>query len=314
MRRAPSRCARCSAGVLLAGLPAASDPAPAYAEDQVIETALTVDGTPEPDGRPVPLDVTILTTDPGDAPAGRRAGPRLRRHQGRQSAETARTLAQDGYAVIIYTARGFGASGGLIHLDHPDFEGADARRDHRPGGRATRGDQGRGRPGDRVRRGLVRRRAGPAGRRTGPAGGRDRAGVHLEPAEPGAVPAVPGDRRRRVAGRRDAGRRRRGVQAALGVAAVQRRRRAGPRGAGRGPGLRPVHRRAVPGLPRSAAETGRAEPGADRRCWPSPVREPVLADDHRADPDRRRRGRHAVPAGPGRRQPARAAGRARRPG
>jgi ABC-2 type transport system ATP-binding protein len=28
--------------------------------------------------------------------------------------------------VIIYTARGFGRSGGSIHLDHPDFEGADA--------------------------------------------------------------------------------------------------------------------------------------------------------------------------------------------
>ena len=58
--------------------------------------------------------------------------------------EPARTLAQDGYAVITFTARGFGASGGLIHLDHPDFEGADARQDHRPGGRATRGGQDRG--------------------------------------------------------------------------------------------------------------------------------------------------------------------------
>ena len=42
------------------------------------------------------------------------------------SLETARTLARAGYAVIIYTARGFGASGGRIHLDHPEFEGADA--------------------------------------------------------------------------------------------------------------------------------------------------------------------------------------------
>ncbi|HWJ53207.1 MAG TPA: alpha/beta fold hydrolase, partial [Propionibacteriaceae bacterium] len=44
------------------------------------------------------------------------------------TAETARTLARDGYTVITFTARGFGASGGLIHLDHPDYEGADARR------------------------------------------------------------------------------------------------------------------------------------------------------------------------------------------
>ena len=30
--------------------------------------------------------------------------------------------------MIIYTARGFGASGGRIHLDHPAYEGADARK------------------------------------------------------------------------------------------------------------------------------------------------------------------------------------------
>ena len=30
--------------------------------------------------------------------------------------------------MIIYTARGFGKSGGLIHLDNPAYEGADARK------------------------------------------------------------------------------------------------------------------------------------------------------------------------------------------
>ena len=30
--------------------------------------------------------------------------------------------------MITFTARGFGASGALIHLNHPDYEGADARR------------------------------------------------------------------------------------------------------------------------------------------------------------------------------------------
>jgi ABC-2 type transport system ATP-binding protein len=44
------------------------------------------------------------------------------------SEPTARTLALAGYTVIIYTARGFGASGGLIHLDNPAYEGADARK------------------------------------------------------------------------------------------------------------------------------------------------------------------------------------------
>jgi ABC-2 type transport system ATP-binding protein len=39
----------------------------------------------------------------------------------------ARDLARHGYLVLTWTARGFGASGGLIHLDSPDHEVADAR-------------------------------------------------------------------------------------------------------------------------------------------------------------------------------------------
>ena len=59
------------------------------------------------------------------------------------SLEPARTLAEDGYAVIIYTARGFGASGGSIHLDHPEFEGADAVKIIDLAACATRGDPDR---------------------------------------------------------------------------------------------------------------------------------------------------------------------------
>src|SRR4029450_9521503 len=44
------------------------------------------------------------------------------------SEPTARTLALAGYTVIIYTARGFAASGALIHLDNPAYEGADTRK------------------------------------------------------------------------------------------------------------------------------------------------------------------------------------------
>ena len=40
----------------------------------------------------------------------------------------ARTLARHGYVVLAYTARGFGRSGGLIHLDAPKFEVADASK------------------------------------------------------------------------------------------------------------------------------------------------------------------------------------------
>ena len=102
-------------------------PIPANAQDQVIETELMVPGTPEADGKPVKLDATILTTDP----ATPRPAIVLAHGFGGTKADsepTARTLALAGYAVIIYTARGFGASGGRIHLDNPAYEGADARK------------------------------------------------------------------------------------------------------------------------------------------------------------------------------------------
>ena len=40
----------------------------------------------------------------------------------------AESLAARGYAVLTWTARGFGRSGGQIHLDHPDYEVRDAQR------------------------------------------------------------------------------------------------------------------------------------------------------------------------------------------
>ena len=102
-------------------------PVTASAADQVIETELMVPGTPEADGKPVKLDATILTTDP----ATPRPAIVLAHGFGGSKADseaTARTLALAGYTVIIYTARGFGASGGRIHLDNPAYEGADARK------------------------------------------------------------------------------------------------------------------------------------------------------------------------------------------
>jgi ABC-2 type transport system ATP-binding protein len=100
-------------------------PAPAYAKDHVIETALKIPATPEADGKPVELDATILTTDPTTP---RPAIVLAHGFGGTKddSEPTARTLALAGYTVIIYTARGFGASGGRIHLDNPAYEGADA--------------------------------------------------------------------------------------------------------------------------------------------------------------------------------------------
>ena len=100
---------------------------PAQAADRVVETEYSVPGTPEPGGGTVKLDVTLMTTDPTQPrPAIVLAhgfgGSKV------DSAAVGRSLARDGYTVITYTARGFGRSGGLIHLDHPDFEGADAVR------------------------------------------------------------------------------------------------------------------------------------------------------------------------------------------
>ncbi len=104
------------------GAPTArADPAP------LTERAFTVSGTPEPDGDPVSLDLTLVTADPGAA----RPAIVLAHGFGGSKADSlpiAETLARDGYAVIAYTARGFGDSGGLIHLDSPTYEGADARR------------------------------------------------------------------------------------------------------------------------------------------------------------------------------------------
>ncbi len=100
---------------------------PAVAADPLVETALMTPGTPEADGQPVELDATIITADP------QRPQPAIVLAHGfggtkDDSLSTARTLARDGYTVITYTARGFGKSGGLIHLDNPAYEGADARK------------------------------------------------------------------------------------------------------------------------------------------------------------------------------------------
>ncbi len=108
-------------GLVLPGAP------PAAAEDEaVIETSFEVPTKAEPDGKPVTLDTSVLTTDPGAT------RPTIVLAHGfggskADSADVGRTLARDGYTVITYTARGFGKSGGRIHLDNPAYEGADTR-------------------------------------------------------------------------------------------------------------------------------------------------------------------------------------------
>jgi ABC-2 type transport system ATP-binding protein len=84
-----------------------------------------VTGTPEA-GNAVQLDTTIYF--PATTPA-----PAVLLAHGFGGSKTdldseARSLAQHGYVVLAYTARGFGRSGGLIHLDAPTYEVADATR------------------------------------------------------------------------------------------------------------------------------------------------------------------------------------------
>jgi ABC-2 type transport system ATP-binding protein len=82
-----------------------------------------VAGTPE-DGAAVRLDTTLYLPASTPAPAIRLAhgfgGSKV------SVASQARSLAEHGYVVLAYTARGFGKSGGLIHLDAPAYEVADA--------------------------------------------------------------------------------------------------------------------------------------------------------------------------------------------
>ncbi|WP_430667219.1 alpha/beta fold hydrolase [Jatrophihabitans telluris] len=92
----------------------------------VAETSQFVTGTPEPDGKPVRIDTTLFLPTHTPAPAillahglgGTKAG----------MAAQARSLAGHGYVVLTYTARGFGNSGGLIHLDSLAYEVPDAQR------------------------------------------------------------------------------------------------------------------------------------------------------------------------------------------
>ena len=110
-----------TAGIAVAAAGGGGDDPP------VREEVLTIQGTPEPDGRPVSLDATLyLPRTAGPAPAIVLAHG----FGGSKASVTgqARSLARDGYVVLAYSARGFGASGGLVHVDAPDFEVADGQR------------------------------------------------------------------------------------------------------------------------------------------------------------------------------------------
>ncbi len=107
-----------------------SGPIAAAAPQQVPaadDTPASVPVGAEPDGTPVTIDTTVFT--PGD---GERHPAVLLAHGYGGSkddlATRARLLAERGYVALAYSARGFGRSGGRVHVNDPAYEIADARR------------------------------------------------------------------------------------------------------------------------------------------------------------------------------------------
>ncbi|HEX5542888.1 MAG TPA: alpha/beta fold hydrolase [Micromonospora sp.] len=127
----PARRRILAASVLLAVLAAAIAAAvwPTRAGFTIEERHLTVRSGPNGD-EPVDLDTTLYL--PAGASAEAPVPAVLLGHGFGGSKHTVRSDAEDlaelGYAVLTYTARGFGRSGGQIHLDHPDYEVRDAQR------------------------------------------------------------------------------------------------------------------------------------------------------------------------------------------
>jgi ABC-2 type transport system ATP-binding protein len=102
---------------------------PERADYTVEERMLTVRSGPD-GATPVDLDTTFYR--PNDASAARPVPAVLLAHGfgGTKDsvAADAKDFAARGYAVLTWTARGFGRSGDQIHLDHPDYEVRDAQR------------------------------------------------------------------------------------------------------------------------------------------------------------------------------------------
>ena len=115
------------AALLLVGVGLGGRAALGDAPPKVRQVVLSIAGVPEADGTPVFLDATLYL------PASSKPLPAVVLAPGfgdtkDDEAADALYLAQHGYVALAYTARGFGRSGGLIHLDSPQYEVKDAER------------------------------------------------------------------------------------------------------------------------------------------------------------------------------------------
>ena len=220
-----------------------------------------VPGTPE-GGTIVRLDTTLYLPETTPAPA-----VLLAHGFGGNKTDLdaqAPALARHGYVVLAYSARGFGMSGGLIHLDAPSYEVHDARKARRLSRHLAGRTYGRpGRSARRRRRVVLRRRAGAAARRHGPAHRGCRRRHHLERPAARAVP--------------ERGRRRpRGVQEAVGRLPVPGR----ARHAAARLGVRPVRAGRLRRLPAFRADR-RRRTRRPARCCTHPARPPCWTRSRR---------------------------------
>ncbi len=115
-----------SLGLLLAAAPLATPLtiAPAYAQASPETTSVPVGA--EPDGTAVSLDVDIYRPDDTAPQPAVILGHGFGGSKDNLEVQ-AQTLADAGYVVVAYSARGFGESGGNVHLNDPMFEIADAQ-------------------------------------------------------------------------------------------------------------------------------------------------------------------------------------------
>ncbi len=113
-------------GLLLASVPLVTPlaVAPAYAQGSPETTTVAVGA--EPDGSAVSLDVDIYRPDDGQPQPAVILGHGFGGSKDNLEIQ-AQTLAEAGYVVLAYSARGFGESGGNVHLNDPEFEIADAQ-------------------------------------------------------------------------------------------------------------------------------------------------------------------------------------------